>query len=369
MLARPFVPAHSAFVPKAIRDLETVQLVPLAAGFGPRIASRYRFTFGKGRTRAKMRRVEGCSKTRTEVDDTMSRRPMFTLFAASALAALSATATPQSPLGRAAAAEFQYDATAPMGVKEIDVERRDGVVVRDLTYVGAAGKRIAVYLIEPASALRRAGALYVHWVENDDPTSNRTEFLTEAVELAKRGTVSLLIDAMWSDPAWFMARKHADDYAISVGQVKELRRAADLLFHQPNVVPERAAYVGHDFGAMYGTVMAGVDNRFSAWVLMTPTASFSDWFLYAPKIEGEERRKFIAEMAPLDPVRFVGFISPRPVLLQFGTADPHVPRPKAEAYVSAARDPKEVRWYEAGHGLNDQATRDRIAWLVAKLQL
>ncbi len=299
----------------------------------------------------------------------MNRRPMFPLLVALALGALPGPAASQSPVERAAPAQFDYDTRAPFDLKEAGVERRDGAVVRDVTYVGVAGQRIAAYLVEPASVSRRAAALHVHWVENDDPTSNRTEFLPDAIELAARGTVSLLIDAMWSDPAWFMARKHADDYPSSVDQVKELRRAADLLFQQPDVNPGRAAYVGHDFGAMYGTVMAGVDNRFSAWVLMTPTVSFSDWFLYAPKIEGVARQKFIAEMAPLDPVRFVASISPAPVLLQFGTADPHVPRPKAEAYFSAARDPKEIRWYEAGHGLNHQATRDRIAWLVAKLKL
>jgi hypothetical protein len=34
---------------------------------------------------------------------------------------------------------------------------------------------------------------------------------------------------------------------------------------------------------------------------------------------------------------------------------------------AAAREPKRLVWYEANHGLNDQATADFHAWLVAPL--
>jgi dienelactone hydrolase len=275
----------------------------------------------------------------------------------------------QAPSSRAAASAFDYDARLPMDVRDVGIERRDGAVVRDITYAGLSGRRFAAYLVEPAAGPRRAGVLFAHWLENESPTANRTEFLPDAVELARRGVVSLLIETLWSDPEWFMSRKHADDYAQTVQQVKDLRRAADLLFSQPGVEPGRAAYVGHDFGAMYGTLLGGVEKRFGAWVLMAMTTSFSDWFLYHPKLEGEARQRFIDEMSPLDPARFVDSLAPSPVLMQFATNDPHVPRARAEAYFAAAREPKQLRWYEAGHGLNADATRDRLAWLVARLGL
>ena len=49
--------------------------------------------------------------------------------------------------------------------------------------------------------------------------------------------------------------------------MKDLRRALDVLLAQPGVDPKRIAYVGHDFGAMYGAVLAGVDRRVSVWAL------------------------------------------------------------------------------------------------------
>ena len=55
------------------------------------------------------------------------------------------------------------------------------------------------------------------------------------------------------------------------------------------------AYVGHDFGAMYGTLAAAVDPRVTHFVFMAGTASFSDWFLYGPKLEERARDRFVAD--------------------------------------------------------------------------
>jgi len=56
-------------------------------------------------------------------------------------------------------------------------------------------------------------------------------------------------------------------------------------------------------------------------------------------------------------------------LMQFGKTDRYVPEAKANEYFNAAKDPKKVSWYEAGHGLNEQAVKDRQAWLKDQLKL
>ena len=45
----------------------------------------------------------------------------------------------------------------------------------------------------------------------------------------------------------------------------------------PQIDEARLAYVAHDFGAMYGAVLAGVDPRPQWYVLMAGTPVFSDW--------------------------------------------------------------------------------------------
>jgi predicted esterase len=104
-------------------------------------------------------------------------------------------------------------------------------------------------------------------------------------------------------------------------------------------------------------------------VVMASTGRFSDWYLYRPRLEGEAREAFIRLMAEIDPITHVPNLSPARLFFQFATDDFHVPRERAEEFFTAAREPKEMKWYEAGHGLNEDATNDRKSWLRQKLGL
>jgi dienelactone hydrolase len=208
--------------------------------------------------------------------------------------------------------------------------------------------------------------LFVHWYGPPRPTSNRAQFIPDAVDLAGSGVVSLLIDTPWSDPEFFKKRKREEDYARSVQQVKDLRRALDVLLAQPDIDSRRVAVVGHDFGAMYGVLAAANDPRVRAFVFMAGAPSFSDWFLYGPALPPAARQAFIDQLAPLDPVRYLAKLQV-PVLLQFSNKDEHVARARADMVVAAAREPKTVQWYDAGHELNDAATKDRLVWLRKQL--
>jgi dienelactone hydrolase len=272
----------------------------------------------------------------------------------------------------AAAAEAdlaEYDRTRPFDVKTTGKELREGIEVRDITFAGVSGARTPAYLVSPPPGSARAGVLFVHWYEPESPDSNRTQFLPEAVQLAKLGVTSLLAATMWSEPKWFPSRKRADDVENSIAQLKELRRALDLLLSRPGVDPKRVAYVGHDFGAMFGAVLAGVDRRPCAYALLAGTSTFSHWYLYGPKMPEPDRTQFVEGLKAIDPVTHIGKAAPAPVLLQFGTADKHVPKQRADEFYAAAGEPKKILWYEAGHGLNEQARKDRTAWLIEQLKL
>jgi fermentation-respiration switch protein FrsA (DUF1100 family) len=102
---------------------------------------------------------------------------------------------------------------------------------------------------------------------------------------------------------------------------------------------------------------------------MAATPRFPDWFLYYPRLEGEAREAFIRSFEAYDPITHVPNLSPVPVFFQFAKDDFHVPVERAEEFFNAAADPKEIRWYEAGHGLNDKAAQDRLAWISEQLKL
>jgi dienelactone hydrolase len=269
------------------------------------------------------------------------------------------------------ATQFAYEAAPALDLQETGRREQDGALLRDVSYATLTGGRNAATLVTPRvpSSSAAPGVLFVHWYGPPEPTSNRTQFIPDAVTLARQGVISLLIDTPWSLPEYFKTRRRAEDYSRSVQQVRDLRRALDVLMAQPGIDPQRVAYVGHDFGAMYGVLAAAVDRRVTHVVFMAGTASFSDWFLYGqPRLEGDARQRFVDELAPLDPARWLAHLNV-PLLMQFADKDEHVPTPRREALVAAAPKGTDSRVYAAGHALSDHATRDRLAWLQSQLRL
>lgn len=248
-------------------------------------------------------------------------------------------------------------------------QTKDGVTSSlHITQTPFGYQRVAE-LHRPASGENLPAILFVHWYEPESPTSNRRQFEHQASALARQGAVCLLVETLWSDIDFFIKRTQADDVRNSIEETINLRRALDFLLAQPGVDPQRVAYVGHDFGGMYGVLMGSVDQRPTHYVIMAATPRFPDWYLYFPKLEGAEREAFKASMIELDPITHVPNLAPAPVLFQFGTNDPHVPRERAEEFFNAGREPKTIKWYDAGHGLDDQSALDRLHFLQQKLKL
>ena len=262
-----------------------------------------------------------------------------------------------------------YDKDLPYLFRLIGKRSESGVESQLLATSSPFGYRRIAELIRPERKTPCAAILYVHWYEPEAPDSNRSQFVAEATEMAKRGAACLLIETMWSDPDFFLKRTQDDDPQNSIQQVVDIRRAIDFLLSQAEIDPDRFAYVGHDFGGMYGVLAGGLDKRPTHYVIMAATPSFPDWYLYAPKLEGEVRENFVHQMAEIDPITHVGKLSPAPILFQFATDDFHVPSERAEEFFKAAGEPKDLRWYEAGHGLNEKATQERVAWLTKALSL
>jgi dienelactone hydrolase len=281
----------------------------------------------------------------------MKTRPFPTLLAVVVLA------------GPAAAADSPFDyPPAPVDIRDTQV------TLRDISYQDAAGRPAEATVVGPRTPGRHPAVLFVHWYEPHDPSSGRTQFVPDAMRLARKGVVSLLVDTLWSDPQWFGKRDVAEDLPHSIEQVKSLRRALDVLAAMPEVDPKRLHYVGHDFGAMYGALLSSVDRRPQSWVFIAGTKAWADWFLLGRKPDPEAKRKVEETFRPYDPERTVGRMAPAPVLFQFGTKDPYVPREAAEALVAAAGDPKDARFYDCGHGMNMAALEDRVAWLLKVIE-
>lgn len=262
---------------------------------------------------------------------------------------------------------FAYDRAAPLQVQEVGRETRGAALVRDITFV-PVDRPVKAYIVAPAAGGdRQAAILYLHWL-GEPATTNRTEFLAEAVALAGRGVTSVLVDTMWAEPKWYGQRIPEEDYAQAIHQVVEFRRAMDLLLAQPGLDPARVAVVGHDFGAMYGMIAAAADRRAKTYVFMAATPHFADWFFFAR--QPKDPAAYRAQIATIDPVRYVPLLAPARIFFQFANHDEYVSEEEAAEFYAAAGVPKHTALYAAGHDLHTpEVAADRVAWLARELGL
>ena len=261
---------------------------------------------------------------------------------------------------------FRYNDKPPVTLNEVSSEQRGDVTVRDITFSPAPGREIKAYLVVPNGSGPFAGILWVHWLGEEK--SNRTQFLNEAVELAPKGVVSLLVDAMWSAPDWFGKRIPEKDYENSIRQVIELRRALDLLLSHSNVDKTRIGFVGHDYGAMYGMLMAGVDQRINTFVFIAATQSLNDWAFLGP--QPKSKATYLKQNSNLELTDYLRQVRNASKFFQFGRGDFYVSQADAAILFAAATEPKQRKIYDAPHKMEaNEIVRDRNEWLVKHLKL
>jgi dienelactone hydrolase len=213
-----------------------------------------------------------------------------------------------------------------------------------------------------AASRHLAGLLWVHWL-GEPASTNRTEFLDEALQLAPAGVVSLLVDTLWSTPDWYKKRAMDEDAAAFTAQVVDLRRA-HLLATQPDVDPGRLGLVGHDFGAMTGMLAGAADGRPRVYVLLALTPEFENWMFYIKGKRPTDEAAYRKQLALLDPIDALPALGV-PSLIQLAENDFYVPPEQIEAWKRAVAGHGELRTYPTGHGMEGPVVRtDRQAWLV-----
>ncbi len=242
------------------------------------------------------------------------------------------------------------------------------VSLRNLTYLDPSGARVEATFVDPPGAAPHPGVLFVHWLGPESTSNGRTQLLPDAMALARSGVASLLVDTPWSDPQWFRSRDRSADMAMTQAMLKGLSRALDVLAALDHVDAARLAYVGHDFGAMFGATLASRDRRPAAWVYIAGTDRYAEWFTLGQTLAPSARDQVFAAFRALDPVETMGATAPSPVLLQFADKDRFVTRRAADALIAAAGASATAIFYDCGHEMNRHAMDDRVVWLVERLR-
>jgi len=199
---------------------------------------------------------------------------------------------------------------------------------------------------------------------------------------AAAGVAVILIDAPFARPenvgraggaVAFSERDREEQIQLMV----DLRRAVDLLTLRPEVDPTQLVYVGVSYGGAMGGLLAGLETRLSAYVLMVGDGGLVAHFWglddllgeRAAEVGSERFQSWLGHMWPIEPSHYVGQAAAAALLFQSGTDDTLVPAPEAYRYQQAGSQPKKVMWYAAGHSLGECAIAEQARWLSRHIHL
>jgi dienelactone hydrolase len=316
-----------------------------------------------------------------------TNRPIIASFMVSLAAFITAeAAVPSKPKSAvpadyaALAKQFDYDRTKPLDIKDDGVEERSGYTIHEITYASPVSGRVPAFLLIPETPGPHPAILFGHWGEG-----NHREFLAEAGIYARAGVICLLPAYPWVRPQpWLRSVGNWDkpelDKEVYRQAVLDLRRGIDVLFARTDVDQARLGYIGHSYGAQWGSILTAVDRRMQATVLMTGTPDLDCIFLredapaplkeFIKSLPPGQFEKYLSVQSALSAEKYVGHAAPIPLFFQFGSADHNFGRDAMERYFAAAGQPKKILWYNAGHSLADpQAAMDRYAFLAGPLKL
>jgi pimeloyl-ACP methyl ester carboxylesterase/precorrin-6B methylase 2 len=295
---------------------------------------------------------------------------------AGGLGASAPASLPAAPASENPASMFSYDAAAPLNARTEEPEPANNSYVTGLSYSGSLGP-VSATIVTPARNGKYPAVIFAA------DYGRRDEFLPEALLLARASppVVSLLIDSPPERPVGWRRSFNSlsdndNDRDIHIQAVIDIRRGIDLLAARSDVDAGRIAYVGHGYGANWGAILASVEPRLRAFVLVAGFPSLaelmdsddSDMANMRFSMGSERFARYRASMSAVDPDRFTRFWLGAPILFQFGRFDRFVPRAAAERLVRLIARPQKVVFYDAGHSVNDpQAMADRAAFLVGRL--
>ena len=264
--------------------------------------------------------------------------------------------------------QFSYDDSRPLDaqIKPTSFSTND-VRVDDVSFRGPGDTFLNAYLLTPSgSEGRHPAVIYAHGAGGD-----RQELLGEALEMAGKGTVTLALDMIYSterakELPEGMEGARANS-KLEQEAVKEVRRAVDFLQSRDEVDEDEIGYVGWSQGARMGALTSGVEHRIKAFDLIAGGAApVSEYVKYAPTDLQDELETLLEKT---DPIHFVGLAKPSELLFQDGREDQVVPEAALKALAQAGSEPKEVRWYDAGHVPTSKMWTDSRSWLSDRLGL
>lgn len=127
----------------------------------------------------------------------------------------------------------------------------------------------------------------------------------------------------------------------------------DYLHQRADVDRNRIVLVGGSFGALFAPAVAAADGRITALALLFGAGDLFTLVDANLPLHLLVRRPVAwgvsALLSPLEPLKYIGRVAPRPVFMLNGTGDRRMPERCSRLLQAAAGEPKTVKWIDTGH--------------------
>jgi uncharacterized protein len=266
---------------------------------------------------------------------------------------------------------FAYDVNAPLNLQKMVESTTNGVEVSTIVYNSPAGGFVTGMMFNPVTrSSLRPGIVLMHGLPGN---ARQMQPLGQA--LAQYGAVVIAIDAPHARRSGQAVLFTEQDRTEQIQLIKDLQRAVDILRAQVNVDDDRIAYHGTSYGGAMGALFVGIERRIKTAILNVPDGGLVTHYTgpedldFMASMSCATRLNWFRAMVPIEPIRFIAHAPPTPLLVQNGRFDTLVPMGDAQVLHAAVPEPRTIQWYDAGHGLNQQALIDRHNWLVQQIGL
>ncbi len=225
-------------------------------------------------------------------------------------------------------------------------------ILRRTATIELASTRVESLLLRPETDARVPGVLLLHgYSSSKEVLSN-----TMGVSLALRGIASLSFDLPLhgSRDEDMFEEARTNPFGLLQHWKSALVEAKDaiawLAAHEA-IDPLRIGIAGYSLGSYIALQTAAAEKRIKCAVV----AAGGD----LPATPWTSMVRMVT-----DPLSAVKKLKGRPLLMLHGINDRTIRRDQAQSLYDAASEPKELKWYKAGHVLPPASADDAAGWLI-----
>jgi len=272
------------------------------------------------------------------------------------LLVLGAAQAAEQPTWQQLRAHYDYDAQMPLEVRADEPVARGPVTVQTVRFNSINDETVPATVCVPTQSGKTPVVLFLHGLGGSK--SDATTVV--APLLCQMGVAIVSIDAQYHGDRKVEGKDvFSGDIETMIGAFRQTivdnRRAVDYIASRDDLDSDRVVLVGASMGGIMGSIVAALDERIKGAALIVGGGDLVGLFEGSQIDAAAQLRQQLVDLEPyrgalafIEPTNFAAHIAPRPLHMINGRDDKIVIASSGQALFEAAREPKQIAWYEGG---------------------